>query len=102
MTERGGGRLILGLMAAGGALVLSWASAACRNAPARATTGADDPKANVARLQRANALLQRQLDLAAGKDFYLVLDPAAGSLTLRLKGARLQQFSVRGLQVGYP
>ena len=102
MTERGGGRLILGLMAAGGVLVLSWASTACRNAPAPTAAGADDPRAGVARLQRANALLQRQLELAAGKDFYLVLDPSAGSMTLMLKGARLQQFSVRGLQVGHP
>jgi len=92
----------LGLMAAA-VLVLSCAEGSCHKAPASTTAGADDdPRANVARLQRANALLQRQIDLAAGKDFYLVLDPAAGSLVLMLKGARLQQFGVRGLQVGHP
>lgn len=56
----------------------------------------------VARLQRANGLLQSQLQLAGGKDFYLVLDPAASTLTLMLNGAELQRFPVLGLKVGEP
>jgi hypothetical protein len=56
----------------------------------------------VASLQRADGLLQSQLELAAGKDFYLVLDPAASTLTLMLNGAELRRFSVLGLKVGEP
>jgi hypothetical protein len=58
--------------------------------------------AQVARLQRVNSLLQRQIALADGKEFYLVLDPGASDLTLMLKGAELQRFPVIGLQVGQP
>jgi len=74
---------------------------ACRQGPAGAgnESGA---LAELARQQRANEFLKRQLELAAGKEFYLVLDPAAARLTLMLKGATLQHFAVRGLQVGHP
>lgn len=58
--------------------------------------------AQVARLQRANRLLQRQIELADGKEFYLVLDPGASDLTLMLSGAELQRYRVIGLQVGQP
>jgi hypothetical protein len=61
-----------------------------------------DARSDAARLQRANAQLQKQIELAAGKEFYLVLDPARSSLTLMLKGAPLQRYTVLGLQVGYP
>jgi len=76
------------------------ASASCRRGPAPAA-GAD-PRAEAARLQRTNAQLQKQIELAAGKEFYLVLDPATAGLTLMLKGAPLQRYKVLGLQVGYP
>jgi hypothetical protein len=58
--------------------------------------------ADVARLQRNTALLERQLDLAAGKEFYLLLDPSGSDLTLMLRGAELRRFPVLGLQIGYP
>jgi hypothetical protein len=58
--------------------------------------------AQVARLQRVNSLLQRQIGLADGKEFYLVLDPGASDLTLMLSGAELQSYPVIGLQVGQP
>jgi hypothetical protein len=56
----------------------------------------------VERLEQRIPLLERQIELAAGKDFYLVLDPAGSDLTLMLRGAELQRFRVLGLQVGYP
>jgi len=66
------------------------------------TSQAPDIRVEVARLQRANTLLQQQIDLAGGKDFYLVLDPDAGAISLMLKGALLQRYPVVGLQVGRP
>jgi hypothetical protein len=76
------------------------ASAACAKheaAPQPVTS-----TAQVARIQRANSLLQRQIELAGGKDFYLVLDPGASDITLMLNGAELQRYRVIGLQVGQP
>lgn len=67
-----------------------------------APVAASDPRSDAARLQRTNAQLQKQIELAAGKEFYLVLDPATSGLTLMLKGAPLQRFTVLGLQVGHP
>jgi len=62
----------------------------------------EDSATRAARLQRLDDLLQRQVELASGKDFYLVLDPAASELTLMLSGAELQSYRVLGLQVGTP
>ncbi|MFO7692717.1 MAG: hypothetical protein R6V57_06485 [Vicinamibacterales bacterium] len=73
---------------------------ACQGGPAPAT--ASDPRSGAARLERANAQLQKQIELASGKAFYLVLDPANAGLTLMLKGAPLQRFTVLGLQIGHP
>jgi hypothetical protein len=67
-----------------------------------AASHASDIPSQVARLQRVNSLLQRQVELANGKEFYLVLDPAVSDLTLMLKGAELQRYPVIGLQVGQP
>jgi hypothetical protein len=75
-------------------------TSACSKAPAEQR--ATDRRAEVAQLQRTADLLQRQVELAAGKDFYLVLDPATSGLTLRLRGARLQRYAVLGLQIGHP
>ncbi len=82
-----------------GAAVVALAMA-CQRAPAPAETS--DPRSQAARLQRTNAQLQKQIELAAGKEFYLVLDPANAGLTLMLRGAPLQRFTVLGLQVGHP
>jgi len=59
-------------------------------------------RAQAARFQRVGSLLQRQIELANGKEFYLVLDPGAPDLTLMLSGAELQRYPVIGLQVGEP
>ena len=75
-------------------------TAACQRAAVPAASS--DPRSEAARLQRTNAQLQRQIELAAGKEFYLVLDPRAAGLTLMLKGAPLQRFTVLALQVGHP
>jgi len=62
----------------------------------------EDDATRAARLQRLNGLLERQVELASGKDFYLVLDPAQSELALMLSGAELQSYRVTGLQVGTP
>jgi hypothetical protein len=83
--------------------VAAGAAAACQRGPAPAGPAAPaDPRSDAARLQRTNAQLQKQIELAAGKEFYLVLDPKTAGLTLMLKGAPLQRFAVLGLQVGHP
>jgi hypothetical protein len=82
------------------AVVVALAATACAKSQAPPTPS--DVRAQVAALQRANSLLQHQIDLAGGKDFYLVLDPATPDLTLLLNGAELQRYSVLGLQVGQP
>lgn len=68
----------------------------------QATPQPVDIRAQVARLQRTNNFLQRQIELAGGKDFYMVLDPGASDITLMLSGAELQRYPVLGLQVGQP
>jgi hypothetical protein len=75
-------------------------TAACSKVPSEQRTM--DRRMEVAQLQRTTDLLLRQVELAAGKDFYLVLDPAASALTLMLRGARLQRYAVLGLQIGHP
>jgi hypothetical protein len=75
-------------------------TAFCQRAAAPAA--ASDARSDAARLERTNAQLQKQIELAAGQEFYLVLDPKTAGLTLMLKGAPLQRFTVIGLQVGHP
>lgn len=76
------------------------AMGACTRVPHEPAT--DSSIAEAARLQRSTTRLERELELAGGKDFYLVLDPAASDLTLMLRGAELRRFAVLGLQIGYP
>jgi hypothetical protein len=83
-----------------GAVAMLAALVSCQGAPA--PEASSDPRSPAARLQRTNAQLQKQIELAAGKEFYLVLDPATAGLTLMLRGAPLQRFTVLGLQVGHP
>jgi hypothetical protein len=75
-------------------------SAAC--AKDQAALQPSGMRAGVARIQRANTLLQRQIELAGSKDFYLVLDPGTSGITLMLSGADLQHYRLLGLQVGQP
>jgi hypothetical protein len=81
-------------------IVLGLAVAGCSTSQPAAPVA--DAKTQIAKIQRSNSLLQRQIDLAGGKDFYLVLDPAAGDITLMLSGAELQRYTVLGLTVGQP
>jgi hypothetical protein len=92
-------RLVRGIAAAVGLAAIGL-TAACQRAAAPAASS--DPRSEAARLQRTNAQLQKQIELAAGKEFYLVLDPKTAGLTLMLKGAPLQRFTVLALQVGHP
>lgn len=61
-----------------------------------------DPARDLARLQRENAALERQIELAGGKEFYLVLDPAVPDLALMLRGAELHRYPVLAVSVGEP
>jgi hypothetical protein len=81
-------------------VVAAVTASACQRGAAPAA--AADPRTEAARVQRTNAQLQKQIELAGGKEFYLVLDPRTAGLTLMLKGAPLQRFTVLGLQVGHP
>ena len=86
--------------AAAAAIAAAVAVAGCGNSQAPAP--ADDARSQIARLQRTTEHQQRLIELAGGKSFYLVLDPAASDLTLMLSGAELQRYPVLGLQVGRP
>ena len=80
------------------AVALSIALPSLAQKPASPAPSKDD----VAKLQRENLLLRQQTDLAKGKEFYLLLDPAAKSLSLNLRGATLQSWSVVGIEAGAP
>jgi hypothetical protein len=74
------------------------AASAFAQPPAKPTK--DDLLAELARLQRNAQVLERTIELARGKDFYLVLDPAGPDITLMLRGAELQRYPILGLRVG--
>jgi hypothetical protein len=84
----------------------AWACAALLHAagPAHAAPKAAAPPdpGELARLERTVAVRQKQLDLASGKNFYLVLDPSGGTLRLYLKAAVLHTWRVAGIEVGAP
>jgi hypothetical protein len=65
--------------------------------PARAPAPGD-----LTRLTIQNDLLQKQVALAKAKEFYLLLDTQAQTLTLMFHAALLQQYHVEGLEVGVP
>ncbi len=68
-----------------------------------AATAAPVPSSDeIRRLAAANDLLTKQVTLAKGKEFYLLLDPDERTLQLMLKGALLQEYRVSGLEVGTP
>jgi hypothetical protein len=77
---------------------VTFATAALAAAPANPPPTPDE----LARIAFRNDLLQKQLDLAKGKDFYLILDPAAKSLQLMYRAALLQSYRVGGLEIGVP
>lgn len=89
-----------GLLAAG--VVAAAATLAGAGGQKAAPADSADLVNELARLQRSTALLGRRLELARGKEFYLVLDPAGPTLALMLRGAELKRYPVIGVQVGRP
>jgi hypothetical protein len=69
---------------------------------AAATVAAAQAAPDLARLALQNDLLQKQVDLAKGKEFYLLLEPEAQTLSLMFRAALLQQYRVESLEVGVP
>jgi len=67
-----------------------------------AAQSTSDPSLEMARLQAENAAIEKQIELAGGKEFYLILDPSVPDLTLMLRGAELRRYPVLGLSVGEP
>ncbi len=55
---------------------------------------------STARLEAENARLAKLLELAAGREFYLLLDPERGQLSLMCQGAVLREFPVLVTEVG--
>ncbi len=68
--------------------------------PARA--GAEDTRTVWQREAVASETLGRQLELAKGKEFYLVLDTEASRLRLMLLGVVLEEFPVERIDLGVP
>jgi hypothetical protein len=52
------------------------------------------------RLAEATRVLEHQVALAGGKDFYLLVEPSRSAMTLFLKGASLQEYRLESLEVG--
>ncbi len=72
-------------------------------APAAAAPGGgEDARIEIERLRRENAILRKHVELADGKEFYLVLDPGSSSLRLMLRGAVLQDYRVQRIEIGSP
>jgi hypothetical protein len=61
-----------------------------------------DLAAQAAAVSRRLTLAEKQLELASGTDFYLVLDPVRSKLLFFLNGTVLRDFPFRGVEVGYP
>jgi hypothetical protein len=49
-----------------------------------------------------NELLKQELELASGKDFYFILDPASAKLKMMLSGVTLHEYDVQQVAVGTP
>lgn len=83
------------------AAALLLASLPSAAAPASKTAAPVDPAAT-RKLARENAILEKTVELAKGKEFYLLLDPRAGTLKLLLNATELQTFKLHGIEVGAP
>ena len=64
--------------------------------------GDTEERQAVAQLARQVDLLEKRVDLASGEEFYLLIDPAGGTLKLMLHGAVLRDYQILGLDVGTP
>lgn len=80
------------------AVVLSAATIAAAAAPLAPAPA----RGEMERLARQNEMLRQQLELAKGKEFYILLDPQAQKLTLMYRAALLQQYRVEAIEVGVP
>lgn len=80
------------------AIALAAAAALAGTTPAASTP----TPVEFSRLVYKNELLKNQLELAKGKEFYLLLDPQAKNLTLMFRAALLQQYRIEALEVGVP
>ena len=56
----------------------------------------------MARLAHENLLLQRQVELASGVAFYMILDARGRSLCVMLQGVTLRRYEIRDLRLGVP
>jgi hypothetical protein len=70
--------------------------------PLAGSAGARDDDAKAAALAARNASLRRELELAEGEAFYLVLDDRSSTLTLMFKGAPLRETSIESAEIGEP
>ena len=57
-------------------------------------------RAELASVRCRTAVLEREIELARGNDFYLVLDPAVPELVLELGGAELKRHKVLKVELG--
>ena len=80
------------------AIVLAAASAVAAPTPSAPAATPNE----FSKLTLQNSLLQKQLDLAKGKEFYLLLEPQAKTLTMMFRAAVLQSYRVEALEVGVP
>lgn len=62
--------------------------------------GGGEASTEAARLTLANDLLRKQVELAAGKEFYLLLDPHRPAIRLMLRGVVLQEFPALSVELG--
>lgn len=84
-----------------GTLLVAGAVCAGEAAAQKKAAPPPDPE-EAARIASAVAIREKQLDLASGKGFYLILDPSQGTLRLFLKAAVLHTWHLEGIEVGAP
>ena len=63
---------------------------------------AGPPPSDLRRAAQETTVLEKLVELARGKEFYLVLDAGRRELRLMLRGAELARYEVRGLEIGRP
>src|SRR5262245_29109873 len=57
---------------------------------------------DLARLTREAQILEKQTQLAQGKQFYLILDPRSGTLKMLFNATELTTYAVKGIEIGGP
>jgi hypothetical protein len=79
-----------------------WALAAAAAWPAPQPPAPREAQRSYDDLRRDVDLLQKQVALASGENFYLVLDPDRSRITLMLRGAVLQEYRIVAMEMGTP